>query len=68
MQDAHASEIFRVKLQVCDETLNHRLAAEKFSKAELVIRQAGNHSYDGYAVKLPAIEAFLPSRIGRSVR
>ena len=40
---------FRVMVQTGDETLDYRLAAEKFSKAELVIRQVGSHSYDGYA-------------------
>ena len=43
-------------------------ALAKFSKTELVIRQGGNHSYDGYAGELPAIEAFLLSRIAESVR
>ena len=57
-----------MKLQTCDGTLDHRLAAVKFSKTELVIRQAGNHSYDVYAEELPAIEAFLLSRIAESVR
>ncbi|MEC8430714.1 MAG: YqiA/YcfP family alpha/beta fold hydrolase, partial [Pseudomonadota bacterium] len=59
---------FRVMVQTGDETLDYRLAAEKFSKAELVIRQVGSHSYDGYAGELPAIEAFLLSRIAESVR
>ena len=58
----------RVMVQTGDETLDYRLAAEKFSKAELVIRQGGSHSYDGYAEELPAIEAFLLSRITESVR
>ena len=55
-------------VQTGDETLDYRLAAEKFSKAELVIQQGGGHSYDGYAEELPAIEAFLLSRITESVR
>lgn len=59
---------FRVMLQTDDETLDYRLAAEKFSKAELVIRQGGNHSYVGYAEELPAIESFFLSRIAESVR
>ena len=59
---------FRVMVQAGDETLDYRLAAEKFSKAELVIRQGGNHSYEGYAEELPTIEAFLLSRIAESVR
>tara|TARA_B100001057_G_scaffold70295_1_gene64265 strand:- start:10751 stop:11353 length:603 start_codon:yes stop_codon:yes gene_type:complete len=59
---------FRVMLQTDDETLDYRLAAEKFSEAELVIRQGGNHSYEGYAEELPAIESFFLSRIAESVR
>jgi len=58
---------FRVMVQTGDETLDYRLAAERFSKAELVIRQGGSHSYDRYAEELPAIEAFLLSRITESV-
>lgn len=57
-----------MKLQTRDGTLDERLAAVKFSKTELVIRQAGNHSYDEYAEELPEIEAFLLSRIAESVR
>ena len=68
MHDAQASELSRVELRTCYGTLDHRLAAVKFSKTELVIRQGGNHSYDGYAGELPAIEAFLLSRIAESVR
>ena len=63
-----ASELSRVELRTCYGTLNHRLAAAKFGKTELVIRQGGNHSYDRYAGELPAIEAFLLSRIAESVR
>ena len=55
-------------MQTRDGVLDHGLAAVKFSKMELVIRQAGNHHYDGYAEELPAIEAFLLSRIAESVR
>ena len=68
MHDAQASQLSRVKLRTCYGTLDHRLAAVKFSKTELVIRHAGNHSYDGYAVELSAIEALLLSRIAGSVR
>ena len=57
-----------MKMKTRDGTLDHGLAAVKFSKMELVIRQAGNHSYDGYAEELPAIVAFLLSRIAESVR
>ena len=55
-------------MQTCDGTLGHRLAAVKFSKTELVIRQVGSYSYDGYAEELPLFEAFLLSRIAESVR
>ena len=55
-------------MQTCDGTLDRRLAAVKLRKTELVIRQAGNNYYDGYAEELPAIEAFLLSRIAESVR
>ena len=68
MHDAQASQLSRVKLRTCYGTLDHRLAAVKFSKTELVIRQGGIYSYDGDAGELPAIEAFLLSRIAESVR
>ena len=61
-------ENFMVLLQTGDETLDYRLAAEKFAASELLVRQGGNHSYVDYEAELPAIFDYLLSRIGCSVR
>ncbi len=69
IRSLHCAELsrpgnFMVLLQTGDETLDYRLAAEKFAQSNLVIRQGGNHSYVNYEAELPAIFDFLLSRIG----
>lgn len=59
---------FMVMVQTGDETLDYREAVSKFSDSRLVIRENGDHSYQGYDRELPAIEAFLLSRINDSAR
>ena len=61
-------ENFMVMVQTGDETLDYREAVSKFSDSRLVIRENGDHSYQGYDRELPAIEAFLLSRINDSAR
>lgn len=61
-------ENFMVLVQTGDETLDYRLAVEKFAAANLIIRDGGNHSYVNYEAELPAIFDFLLSRIGFRVR
>lgn len=61
-------ENFMVMVQTGDETLDYRKAVSKFSDSRLVIRENGNHSYQGYDRELPDIEAFLLSRINDYAR
>ena len=50
-------------VQTGDETLDYRLAVEKFTDAHCIVREGGNHSYENYVSELPAIFEFLLSRI-----
>lgn len=61
-------ENFMVMVQTGDETLDYRKAVSKFSDSRLVIRENGDHSYQGYDRELPDIEAFLLSRINDYAR
>ena len=51
-------------VQTGDETLDYRLAIEKFGNACCIVREGGNHSYENYVSELPLIFEFLLSRIG----
>jgi len=55
-------------VQTGDETLDYRLAVEKFEKAHCLVREGGNHSYEDYESELPMIFEFLLSRIGHFER
>jgi len=55
-------------IQSGDETLDYRLAVEKFKKAHCIVRENGNHSYENYMSELPMIIEFLLSRIGHIER
>lgn len=46
-------------LQQEDETLDYRLAENKYSEATLTIEAGGDHSFQGYERYLPAIFDFL---------
>jgi len=50
-------------VQTGDETLDHRLALDKFASSPTILRQGGNHSYENFDQELPAIFEFLLSRI-----
>ena len=55
---AHPSR-FKVLLQKGDETLDYRLAEERYREAHLEIEEGGNHSFVGYEAHLPSIVSFL---------
>lgn len=50
---------YKVLLQQGDETLDYRLAEEKYAGATMLIEQGGNHSFVDYAKHLPQIMDFL---------
>ncbi|GFD88543.1 esterase YqiA [Tenacibaculum sp. KUL152] len=50
---------YKVLLQTEDETLDYRLAAQKYANSELMIEEGGDHSFIGYENHLPAIASFL---------
>ena len=50
---------YKVLLQTEDETLDYRLAEEKYAQSHLVIEEGGDHSFVGYENHLPAIAEFL---------
>ncbi|UCM99263.1 esterase [Sulfurimonas sp. SWIR-19] len=52
-------ENFLLLLQKGDETLNYKEAADKFSKAALVIEEGGSHSFDDIERYFDKTEAFL---------
>ncbi len=54
-----APERYKVLLQTEDQTLDYRLAEEKYAQSQLVIEQGGDHSFVGYENHLPAIAQFL---------
>jgi len=57
-----------VLVQTGDETLDYRLAVEKFADSHCIVRKGGNHSYENYVSELPMIFEFLLSRIGHFER
>lgn len=65
----HASpENLMVLVQTGDETLDYRLAVEKFADSQCIVRSGGNHSFENYVSELPMIFEFLLSRIGEFER
>ncbi|MBT3135523.1 esterase YqiA [Alteromonas sp. ALT199] len=50
---------YKVLLQTADETLDYRLAADKYAQSHLIIEEGGDHSFVGYENHLPAIAEFL---------
>jgi predicted esterase YcpF (UPF0227 family) len=61
-------ENFLVLVQTGDETLDYSQAVEKYSEANCLVRQGGNHSYENYLEELPLIFEFLLSRIKINAR
>ena len=51
-----------------DETLDYSQAVEKYTEANCLVRQGGNHSYENYLDELPLIFEFLLSRIKINAR
>lgn len=45
--------------QTGDETLDYRLAVDKYHSSMSIITQGGNHSFEGYEALLPQIYQFL---------
>ncbi|WP_100643768.1 YqiA/YcfP family alpha/beta fold hydrolase [Alteromonas facilis] len=60
----HAPSCYKVLLQTGDETLDYRLAQERYQGADMVIEEGGNHSFVDFAQHLPSIFAFLLSDNG----
>jgi hypothetical protein len=54
-----APENYWVLLQTADETLDYRLAEQKYSAAKLTIEQGGDHSFQNYPRFLAEIFRFL---------
>ena len=50
---------YKVLLQTGDETLDSRLAVEKYAGADIQVEHGGNHSFVGYEQHLPSIFRFL---------
>ena len=46
-------------VQTGDETLDYRLAVDKYKSSTSIIQQGGNHSFENYADMLPTIFKFL---------
>jgi predicted esterase YcpF (UPF0227 family) len=55
------AENYWVLLQTEDETLDYRLAAEKYAHSKLTIEQGGDHSFQGFERFIPDILRFLLS-------
>jgi predicted esterase YcpF (UPF0227 family) len=50
---------FMLLLQKGDELLDYKEAAEKFSKAELIIEEGGNHSFEAIERHFQRVDTFL---------
>lgn len=46
-------------VQTADETLDYRLAVEKYQDSEQLVEEGGNHSFEGYEKWLPQIIDFF---------
>ncbi|BBG66761.1 putative esterase, FIGfam005057 [Hydrogenimonas sp.] len=55
-------ENFMLLLQKGDETLDYRVARERFQGAKIVIEEGGSHSFEGFERYLGEIESFLKRR------
>lgn len=56
-------ENFLLLVETGDETLDYRLAVEKYADATKIVHKGGNHSYEHFSEDLPHIFDFLLSRI-----
>ena len=50
---------YKVLLQTGDETLDYRLAEQRYTGSDLCIEEGGDHSFQGFERHLPAIFRFL---------
>jgi uncharacterized protein len=53
------AENYWILLQTDDETLDYRLAEQKYALSKLTIEQGGDHSFQGFERFIPAIIGFL---------
>lgn len=51
--------VYKVLLQTGDETLDYRLAEQRYAGGQLCIEEGGDHSFQNFEQHLPAIFAFL---------
>ncbi len=58
----HADKLM-ILVQTGDETLDYKLALEKYNQSLCIVRLGGDHSYANYVSDLPQIFDFLLSRI-----
>jgi predicted esterase YcpF (UPF0227 family) len=54
----HDGERYQVWLQTGDETLDYRDAASYYSRCALRIQAGGDHGFQGFSERLPAVLAF----------
>lgn len=64
----HQPENYLLFLQRGDEVLDYRQAVDLYGARQCIIRDTGSHSYEDFAVELPAVFEFLLSRIDHKVR
>lgn len=50
---------YMLLVQTGDETLDYRLAVDKYKSSTRIIQEGGSHSFDNYAQMLPTIFQFL---------
>lgn len=46
-------------VQTGDETLDYRLAADKYNGCQQLVEEGGNHTFEGYENWLPKIARFF---------
>ena len=57
--DLQFPERYWLMVQTGDETLDYRLAVDKYKDCKQTVEEGGNHSFDGYDVWIPNIIRFL---------
>ena len=62
-QSLQAPERIFVLVQTGDETLDYRQAVERFAGCRFWIQPGGDHSFQAFSQRLPAIFAFLQSAV-----
>ena len=54
-----SADSYWLMVQTGDETLDYRLAVERYKGCQQLVEQGGDHAFQGYEEKLPAIIQFL---------